>query len=59
MKTQTNRKWTVLVLLLTSLSWAGLAGEDVTPVAEKSGLMKFMEQDYLFGTWGGARPWLS
>src|SRR5260221_1256153 len=33
---------------------------DETPAGPpKSGFMQFMEQDYLFGTWGGSRTWLS
>jgi porin len=35
-----------------------LAAEPVPPAHEKSAFMQFMEQDYLFGTWGGARTWL-
>jgi len=59
MKTQTNRKWIVLVLLFTSLSWAGLRAEGTKPPPEESALMKFMTQDYLLGSWGGGRTWLS
>jgi porin len=61
MKTKTYRKWTVLVMLFTSfvsLSWTDLRGAE-TETAPKSDLMKFLEQDYLFGTWGGGRTWLS
>jgi porin len=58
MKAQTNRKRTVLVLLFASLSWVGLCGEEAQ-APPKSSLMKFLEQDYLLGTWGGGRPWLS
>lgn len=32
-------------------------GEPAEP--PKSSLMKFLEQDYLLGTWGGGRTWLS
>ena len=47
------------MLLLTSLSCDGLRGAEADAPPEKSDFMKFMEQDYLFGKWGGARPWLS
>ena len=35
-----------------------LAAEPTAPPTEKSAFMQFMEQDYLFGTWGGKRTWL-
>jgi porin len=56
MKKQTYRKWIVLGLLL--LSWKDLAGEESTS-PPKSGLMQFLEQDYLLGTWGGQRTRLA
>ena len=34
------------------------AAEPAAPPAEKSAFMQFLEQDYLFGTWGGRRTWL-
>lgn len=46
-----------LAFALASLS-APLLG-DQPAAQEKSDLMKFLEQDYLFGTWGGGRTWLS
>src|SRR5262245_38827228 len=62
MKTQADRKWTVLVLvLLTTISWIDLRAEENAgaPPPPDSALMKFMTQDYLLGTWGGRRTWLS
>jgi len=49
------------LLLFTSLLWVSQAvSEENTPAPEaKSGLQKFLEQDYLFGTWGGLRTDLS
>jgi porin len=41
-----------LVSILAGLPLAGFAEE---PVAEKSALLRFAEQDYLLGTWGGVR----
>lgn len=46
------------MLLFTSSSWISLCAEEAQS-PPKSGLMKFLEQDYLLGTWGGGRPWLS
>ena len=34
------------------------AAEPTAPPTEKSAFMQFLEQDYLFGTWGGKRTWL-
>ena len=45
-----------LVAILVCIPSAGLAEE---PVVEKSALMRFAEQDYLLGTWGGLRTDLS
>ena len=58
MKTQLLRQVLQLgsVLLAASLSLAS-AQENVS--VPKSGLERFLEQDYLFGTWGGLRTDLS
>ena len=45
-----------LVAVLVAVPVAGLPAE---PPAEKSALLRFAEQDYLFGTWGGLRTDLS
>jgi porin len=45
-----------LVAVLAALPVASIAEE---PVAEKSALMRFAEQDYLLGNWGGLRTDLS
>ncbi len=45
-----------LVAVLASIPVAGFAEE---PVAEKSALLRFAEQDYLLGDWGGLRTDLS
>jgi porin len=59
MKTQANRKWIVLVLvLLTAMSGTDLRADENNAPPD-SALMKFMTQDYLLGTWGGRRTWLS
>jgi porin len=34
------------------------AAAEPEPDTNKSALMKFAEQDYMFGTWGGRRTWL-
>src|SRR3982751_2450395 len=45
------------VLVVVSGFWGAMAQEaQQTP---KSGLEQFLEQDYLFGTWGGVRKELS
>jgi porin len=48
-----------LVTVLLAANFAQGAG-DPDPAAEpsKSAFMQFLEQDYLFGTWGGRRTWL-
>jgi porin len=58
MKKPTNRKWTVLVLLITLLPGTGVCDE-TTHAPPKSAVMKILEQDYLLGNWGGGRTWLS
>src|SRR5687767_11865355 len=45
-----------LVAVLASVAMTGFAAE---PVAEKSALIRFAEQDYLLGDWGGLRTDLS
>ena len=42
-----------------SLAWTGLRGEESKAPPPDSKLMKFMTRDYLLGTWGGGRTWLS
>jgi porin len=59
MKTQTNRKWIVLVLLAATVTWLDAPAEESPPEFSKSPLMKFLEQDYLLGTWGGRRTQLA
>jgi len=54
-----RRNQTVLALAFALASLSTPLLGDQPPVQEKSDLMKFMEQDYLLGTWGGGRPWLS
>jgi porin len=55
-----------IAFMTTALGWllvAGLRAEEAVPLSTgapaKSDLMKFFEQDYLFGDWGGLRTKLS
>lgn len=58
MRAPTDRKWTVLVLLFLALARPDAPGQE-TDTPAKSSLMRFLEQDYMLGRWGGGRPWLS
>src|SRR5215208_1684170 len=53
------RRVVAMVCLLAILAGLPLAGFAEEPVAEKSALLRFAEQDYLLGTWGGLRTNLS
>lgn len=48
---------TIVAAIIAAFSPTAYSGEP--PAQEKSELMKFFEQDYLFGTWGGLRTDLS
>src|SRR5262245_2861563 len=45
--------------LLLSMSRTDVSGDDAGTQSPKSPFMQFLEQDYLLGTWGGSRTWLS
>src|SRR5215207_1012090 len=47
-----------LTAMLASADFAQAAAEPEASEPTKSGFMQFLEQDYLFGTWGGKRTWL-
>lgn len=49
---------TAVTLGTCLLATNALRAAESPPVQEKSAFMQFMEQDYLLGTWGGARTWL-
>lgn len=48
-----------MVSLVGILAGVWVTGFAAEPVAEKSALLRFAEQDYLLGTWGGLRTDLS
>lgn len=48
-----------MVSLVAVLAGVPVANSAEQPVAEKSALLRFAEQDYLLGTWGGLRTDLS
>jgi len=48
----------MLCLLVTRFA-LGAEPPSAEPPADQSSFRQFLEQDYLLGTWGGARPWLS
>src|SRR6266498_2479115 len=61
MKAQTKPTRTMLVVVLSwwTVSGADLSGADTTAAPPDSSFMRFLTQDYLLGTWGGGRTWLS
>ncbi len=60
MKTKLNNIMSCGGLLLAALAFTpDFARADEAPAKEKSALMKFAEQDYMLGTWGGLRTNLS
>ncbi len=60
MKRQTHTPKLIATLSsLMALSCVGITAAEPAAVApEKSGLMRFLEQDYLLGDWMGGRSWL-
>lgn len=44
---------------LCALACAAVPPASAASAEEKSAVMQFLEQDYLLGTWGGTRSWLS
>src|SRR5919109_1299428 len=50
----------VIIGLLWEITAGGsnAAAAEPEPAPDKSALMKFAEQDYMLGTWGGRRTWL-
>jgi len=55
---KTKRIPYLIAIVATLLASFGNSPAAETPDATKSAFMKFAEQDYLFGTWGGRRTWL-
>src|SRR5262249_42694694 len=60
MQAPANRNRIVLALMLfTALSGPKLPGEEAPAPPPTSEFMRFLTQDYMLGTWGGGRTWLS
>ena len=63
MKPMTTRSCRLLLLLAVLSGLAPVARADeaapASAPAAKSSFRQFLEQDYLFGNWGGGRTWLS